>query len=137
MSDVSIEAASKRGPGRPRKQRPPPDEAVNAREPLQGSSVPPATSALPTDDMPPRVSAPPPLTDTDIERVDRKGAAKLLGKSLMTIVWLETNDPDFPAPFTLGKNNFYFLTNDLRAYVLKKAALANAQKKAKMQGAVK
>ncbi|MBC8638300.1 hypothetical protein IAG25_15880 [Caballeronia sp. EK] len=69
--------------------------------------------------------------------VDRKGAAKLLGKSLMTIAWLESNDPDFPAPFTLGKNNFYFLTNDLRAYVLKKAAQAKALKQQKMQAGSK
>ncbi|BCQ27187.1 hypothetical protein NK8_53760 (plasmid) [Caballeronia sp. NK8] len=65
--------------------------------------------------------------------VDRKGAAKLLGKSVMTIQWLEANDPDFPAAFTLGRNNSYFLTNDLRAYILLKAEEAKELKRKRLQ----
>jgi hypothetical protein len=127
MTEVAMtEAPTKRKPGRPRKQ-----DAVQ-QEPPPSLPEPPPTlpAALPEEDMPsPRL-----LTDTDIEMVDRKGAAKLLGKSLMTIIWLEANDPDFPAVFALGKNNFYFLTNDLRAYVIRKAAQANAEKQRKAQG---
>ncbi|MDR5757869.1 hypothetical protein [Caballeronia sp. LZ035] len=130
MNDLTINAAPKRGPGRPRKNPIVPDEPVSVQEPA-------AASALPVAPPPEDLHAPAPLTDTDIEMVDRKGAAKLLGKSLMTIAWLESNDPDFPAPFTLGKNNFYFLTNDLRAYVLKKAAQAKALKQQKMQAGSK
>jgi predicted DNA-binding transcriptional regulator AlpA len=129
MSDVMSTTTTKRGPGRPRKQAVKPDEPIVIQEP----AAPVAAGLPPAAALPPVVAAPPPLTDTDIEMIDRKGAAKLLGKSPMTIAWLESNDPDFPAPFTLGKNNFYFLTNDLRAYVLKKAAQAKALKQQRMQ----
>ncbi|MGF6877398.1 hypothetical protein [Paraburkholderia sp. MM5477-R1] len=130
MSEVTINAVPKRGPGRPRKQH------VDAQSvPDAVSAPPPVPAAVLPEDVPPRaVTAPPPLTDEDIAMVDRKGAAKMLGKSLVTITWLEVNDPDFPAPFTLGKNNFYFLTHDLRVYVLTKAAQAKARKQEKLQG---
>ncbi|WP_250508617.1 hypothetical protein [Caballeronia sp. GACF4] len=78
----------------------------------------------------------PPLTDADIERVDRRGAAKLLGKSVSVIEWLEKHDPDFPATFSLGRS-LYFLTADLRTYVIRKAAQATAEKQQRMQAITK
>ncbi len=137
MDEVLTETKTKRGPGRPRKQAVTPDESVSGESPAYAPAQARETELLPA--MPAVKQALPvlPLTDTDIDMVDRKGAAKMLGKSVMTIQWLEVNDPDFPAAFPLGKNNFYFLTNDLRAYVLKKAAQANAQKQARMQGTAK
>ncbi|MDB5788213.1 hypothetical protein [Caballeronia mineralivorans] len=87
----------KRGPGRPRKQRP--------------ASPEPA----PVD------------TEPRVISIDRRVVKAVTGKSISTIKRLEKSDPDWPTPFAIGghaRNNY--LLRDIEAYLLKKAADAQA-----------
>ncbi|TCK38005.1 hypothetical protein B0G84_3308 [Paraburkholderia sp. BL8N3] len=108
--------AAKRRPGRPRKQ-----DLMQSED----------------DDPSIEIPSPPPDPTTPFPEgayVDRKGAAKLLGRSLSTLAWLEQHDPDFPAPFTLGRNNFMYFVSDLWAFVIKKRNDALAKKQKQIRG---
>ncbi|NPT61216.1 hypothetical protein [Paraburkholderia elongata] len=102
--DAGQDQPVKRGPGRPRKQRPasPEPAPVNAA---------------------PRVT-------------DRYGAARIIGKSFDTVKRLEKFDPDWPKPFALsGPHKNHYLISDIEAFLLNKAAAAQAASIASTQTA--
>lgn len=88
----------KRGPGRPRK----------------------AASCLPSEPAPP--------ADTGPRVTDRFGAARIVGKSIFFIKGLEKRDPDWPKPFAIGGFCNNYLIADIDAYLVRKAANAQAAK---------
>lgn len=83
---------SERGVGRPRKQR------VEAVAPV----------AFPADPVSPLVT-------------DRRGAAKMLGKSVSTVKRLEQSDPDWPRTFPVGASEHNYLIEAVRTYIMRKA----------------
>ncbi|AXE96122.1 hypothetical protein [Paraburkholderia terricola] len=102
--DAGQDQPVKRGPGRPRKQRPASPESTPA-------------------DTGPRVT-------------DRFGVSRMVGKSHSTIKRLEQNDPDWPKPFALGCGHACnYLISDIEAFLLKKAAAAQAASVASTQTA--
>jgi len=92
----------KRGPGRPRK----------------------AASCRPLEPAPE-----PALVDLGFLATDRRGVARITGKSISTIKRLEQSDPDWPVPFAFGghANNNYFVS-EVQQYMLKKQIDARAAK---------
>ncbi|SAK63305.1 hypothetical protein AWB80_02850 [Caballeronia pedi] len=64
----------------------------------------------------------------DIETTDRAGAAQMIGASVSVVIGLEQDDPDWPAPFKVGKQNYRYLKRKVRDWLNKKAADAERLK---------
>jgi hypothetical protein len=56
---------------------------------------------------------------------DRKGAARMIGKSESTVKRLEKNDPEWPKPFAVGGYLSYLIA-DIEGYLLHKARAAQS-----------
>ncbi|AXF01528.1 hypothetical protein [Paraburkholderia hospita] len=96
MNEQAIESPVKRGPGRPRKVR---TELV-APPQLQPQPQPSGVFPLVTD---------------------RRGVARMIGKSISSIKRLERNDPEWPKPFAIGGHEHNYLIADIEMYLMTKA----------------
>lgn len=92
---VESESPVKRGPGRPRKIQP----------------ASPEKSAQPVDNGP-RIT-------------DRRGAGRIIGRSVSSIIRMEKHDPDWPKPIAVGSiHKCSYLIADIDAYIDKQKANA-------------
>ncbi|WP_035515026.1 hypothetical protein [Paraburkholderia nodosa] len=95
MNEQAIETPVRRGPGRPRKIRTEPVALELQRQPQPSGVVPLVT--------------------------DRRGVARMIGKSISSIKRLERNDPEWPKPFAIGGHEHNYLIADIEMYLTIKA----------------